>query len=76
MCLAVPGKLIERSELTGIVELMGVKREVSLLLCPSAEVEDYVLVHAGFVIEIIDADAANETLKLLQELDKKHVTGN
>lgn len=76
MCLAVPGKLVEKNEHTGIVELMGVKREVSLILCPAAEIDDYVLVHAGFVIEVIDESAAQETLRLLQELDEKYAEHN
>ncbi|AVX20561.1 MULTISPECIES: HypC/HybG/HupF family hydrogenase formation chaperone [Carboxydocella] len=72
MCLAVPGKLIEKKENTGVVELMGVKREVSLILCPSASVNDYVLVHAGFVIDVVDEEAALATIKLLQELEEKN----
>ena len=50
MCLAVPMKLVERAEELGVVELDGVRREVSLLLQPEARLGDFVLVHAGYAI--------------------------
>jgi len=51
MCLALPMRLVERRELTGIAELDGVRREVALMLLPeSVEVGDHVLVHAGYAL--------------------------
>ena len=66
MCLAVPGKVIKRDDnLKATVDMMGIERPVSLRLVPSAQVGDYVLVHAGFGIQIVDEQEAQETLELL-----------
>ena len=55
MCLAVPGKVIKRDDdLKATVDMMGIERPVSLRLVPTAQVGDYVLVHAGFGIQIVD----------------------
>ncbi|MCS7183484.1 MAG: HypC/HybG/HupF family hydrogenase formation chaperone [Thermoanaerobaculum sp.] len=67
MCLAVPMKLVSREELKGVVELSGVRREVSLMLLPEAEVGRYVLVHAGYAISQVDEEEAETTLALLRE---------
>lgn len=67
MCLAVPMKLVSREELKGVVELSGVRREISLMLLPEAEVGRYVLVHAGYAISQVDEREAEETLQLLRE---------
>ena len=48
--------------------MLGVQREVSLRLVPTAQVDDYVLVHAGFGIQVIDPAEAEETLRLVREL--------
>ncbi len=52
------------------VELGGVLREVSLTLTPEAEVGDYVLVHTGFAINVLDEEEAQETLRLLAEMEE------
>ena len=70
MCLAVPAKIIDRSEFLGTVDISGVTRQVSLMLLPAAEVGDYVLVHAGFAIQTIDEDEALRTLELFKELEQ------
>lgn len=67
MCLAIPMELIERDELEGIVELDGVRRTVSLMLLPEAEVGDHLLIHAGFAISSVNAEEAAETLALLRQ---------
>ena len=51
----------------GTAELGGVRRTVSLMLCPEAAVGDHVLVHAGFAIGRIDAGEAESTLALIDE---------
>lgn len=72
MCLAIPSEIIEIKEKMATIDLGGVRREVSLLLLPEeASVGDYVLVHAGFAIHKIDKEAAEETLKLLEEIAEK-----
>lgn len=66
VCLAIPMLLKERTEMEGIVELDGVTRTVSLMLLPDAEVGQHVLIHAGYAIGQVDADEAEQTLKLLR----------
>lgn len=68
MCLAIPMQLTERREFDGTAELRGVTRTVSLMLCPDANLGDFVLVHAGYAIGTIDADEAQKTLQLLDEV--------
>jgi hydrogenase expression/formation protein HypC len=67
MCLAIPMVVVERDEFVGVAEIDGVKRQVSMMYVPEAEVGDYVLVHAGFAIGQVDADEAAKTLELLRE---------
>ncbi len=72
MCLAVPSEVIEIKAKMAIIEVAGVRREVSLLLLPEeVSVGEFVLVHAGFAIHKIDKEAAEETLKLFEEIAKK-----
>ncbi|MFC2316073.1 MAG: HypC/HybG/HupF family hydrogenase formation chaperone [Selenomonas massiliensis] len=59
MCLAVPAKIVDIQDQLASVELNGVRRAASLMLLPEAAVGDYVLVHAGFAMQIVDhAEAA------------------
>lgn len=69
MCLAIPAKVtsIEEHRMAS-VDIMGVTRKVSLDLVPEAEVGDHVLVHAGFALQVVDEEFANETLELLKSL--------
>jgi hydrogenase expression/formation protein HypC len=53
-----------------VIELEGVRREISLLLCPEAAVGQYALVHAGFAISLIDEAQAAESLELLAEYSR------
>ena len=68
MCLAIPAlvKLIEDKEAE--VEIGGISRRISLWLTPEAKVGDYVLLHTGYAINILDQEEAEETLKLLEEI--------
>jgi len=68
MCLAVPAKVIDKLDMLATIEVEGVTRQVSLMLLPDANVGDYVLVHAGFAIQLIDEESAKQTLELLREL--------
>ena len=74
MCLSIPGKLIEiTSQLdetfrTGKVSFDGVIKEVSLTLVPEAKVDDYVMVHVGAAISVVDEEEAKKTFELLQQL--------
>ena len=69
MCIAVPMKVIDREGDVGVVELSGVTSRVSLALVPEASVGQYVIVHAGFAIQVLDEAAAEETLRLLAEIE-------
>ncbi len=73
MCLAVPGRLTDVAGegllRTGRAAFAGVSKEVSLGYTPEAAVGDYVLVHAGFAIAVLDAAAAERTLVELDRLD-------
>ncbi|MEW6338210.1 MAG: HypC/HybG/HupF family hydrogenase formation chaperone [Acidobacteriota bacterium] len=66
MCLAVPMKLTTRDDFTGVVELDGIQREVSLMLLPEAEIGDYLLIHAGYAIGRVDEAEALETIEVLR----------
>jgi hydrogenase expression/formation protein HypC len=66
MCLAVPMKLTTRDDLSGVVELDGIRREVSLMLLPEAEIGDYLLIHAGYAIGRVDEAEALETIAVLR----------
>ena len=68
MCIGVPIKLLERDEYSGIGEIEGVQRRVSLALLPEARVGDYILIHAGSGMKVIDEQAAAETIALLQKI--------
>ncbi len=54
MCLAFPAKVLEIEDDLATVERSGVKRSASLMLLPEAKVGDYVLIHAGFAMQVID----------------------
>ncbi len=68
MCLAIPMQLVERRDLEAVVEVQGVRRTISLMLFPEADVGDHVLVHAGYAIAKIDEEEARATLELLQQV--------
>jgi hydrogenase expression/formation protein HypC len=74
MCLAVPGKLAEIYEAGGVamarVDFGGVSREACLAYLPEAAVGDYVLIHAGFAIAMVDEAEARQTLEDLRRLDE------
>lgn len=70
MCLAIPALITEKkSDNLATAEILGVTREVALDLTPQANVGDYVLVHAGFAIEVVGADYAKETIELVKQLE-------
>jgi hydrogenase expression/formation protein HypC len=69
MCLAVPMKLVEiTGKGTGKVDSGGVKTDVSLMMIPDAHVGDYIIIHAGFGIEVLDPAEAEIRLDLFREL--------
>ncbi len=70
MCLAVPLRIQEIDGALAKVELGGVLREISLVLTPEARVGDYVLVHTGYAISVLDEEEAHQTLALLAEMEE------
>ncbi len=68
MCLAVPMKIVEMRGETAVAEIGGVRREVNVQLLEGAGVGDYVIDHAGFAIQKLDREDAEETLRLLREM--------
>ena len=78
MCLSIPGKLLEISSAldetfrVGRVSFDGIIREVSLTLVPEAKPGDYVMVHVGAAISLVDEEEAKKTFELLQQLGELH----
>ncbi|SUP40233.1 HypC/HybG/HupF family hydrogenase formation chaperone [Veillonella criceti] len=70
MCLAVPAQLIKVNEFIGTIELTGVTRDVNLMLVPEAKVGDYVLVHAGCAVQVVDEEEAKATMDAFRELEE------
>jgi hydrogenase expression/formation protein HypC len=69
MCLAIPARVTDIGEgHMATVDIMGVTRKVSLDLVPEAVEGDFVLVHAGFALQVVDEQFANETLEILKTL--------
>ena len=66
MCLAIPTKIISIDNDMAQVEIGGVTRKASIQLVPEAKVGDYIIVHAGFAIQILDEKYAKETLKFIK----------
>jgi hydrogenase expression/formation protein HypC len=73
MCLAVPGRIIDVDGLDpafrcATVDFCGIRKNVNLAFTPEAQPGDFVLVHVGFAITLIDEDEANRTFKYLQQI--------
>lgn len=67
MCIAIPSKIVEISDTFGIVDVDGARKDISLALIENPKVGDYVIVHAGYAIQKIDEQSAEETLNILRE---------
>jgi len=70
MCLAIPALIKSINGQQAQVDIEGVTRDASLQLTPEAKVGDYVLLHTGYSISVIDPEEAEETLKLLREMSE------
>ena len=68
MCLAIPALIRRIEDKEAEAEIGGITRRISLWLTPEAKVGDYVLLHTGYAINILDQEEAEETLKLLEEI--------
>ena len=75
MCLGIPAQIVELLDAEGGIakaEISGVRRNVSIALCPEAEVDDWVLVHVGFALSRIDEEQARETIALLEQMGEAY----
>ncbi len=75
MCLAIPGQIVSISgddplTRTGKVNFGGIVKEVNLAYVPEAKVGDYVIVHVGFAISIVDEQEAKEVFEYLREMEQ------
>ena len=68
MCLAIPVKIVSLDGDEAEAEIGGVRRRVGIVFTPEAKVGDYVLLHTGYAIGVVDEAEAEETLKLLEEI--------
>ena len=68
MCLAVPALLHSVAGSSAKADFGGVSREISIVLVPEAKDGDYVLIHAGFAIALIEKKEAEETLRVFKEI--------
>ena len=74
MCLSIPSQVvsIDREKMTAIVDTLGVKREVGIdFIADEVKVGDFVLIHIGYAMNIIDEEYAKESIKLYQEIIEK-----
>jgi len=77
MCLAVPGKIVsiygeDQLERKGKVDFGGILREVSLAYVPDAKVDDYVIVHVGFALNVVDDEEAESLIKYVKQMEAEH----
>jgi len=72
MCLAVPGKVIEKFEAKGIrmgkMDFDGITKNICLEYVPDIQIGEYAIVHVGFAMEKVDEQAALETLQLFRDM--------
>lgn len=76
MCLAIPARIIEiednvySTDRMATVELAAIRCQVSLVLTPEAQMGDYVIVHAGFALSVLDEEEAQETLEIFRAMEE------
>jgi hydrogenase expression/formation protein HypC len=71
MCLAIPVRVVElRGEDTAVVDLDGIRKEISLALVDGVALGDYVILHVGYALSRLDPEEAERTLALFAELPK------
>lgn len=71
MCVGIPAMIEECDEISAMVTISGVRREISMMTLPdptAAKAGDWVLVHAGYAVSILDPEEAQETLRMMVEM--------
>ena len=77
MCLALPVKVIELGPVdTAIVDLGGVRKEISLALLDDVNIGDYVILHVGYALSKLDPDEAAKTLALFAAIDESELAAS
>lgn len=77
MCLAIPAQVVElRDGDNAVVDLAGVRKEISLSLVEGVAVGDYVIVHVGYALNKLDPEEAEQTLKLFAEMGQLTADGD
>ena len=81
MCLGIPGKVVQiigEDPLyrMGKIDFGGIQKEISLAYVPDAQMEDYVIVHAGFAISVVDEEEAHKVFEYLKEMGEIAELGN
>jgi len=71
MCLAVPAQLVECEGEEAVADLHGNRVKINTVLVGDVKVGDWVLIHAGFAIQLLDEQAVEETFAVLEDLDKR-----
>jgi hydrogenase expression/formation protein HypC len=68
MCLAIPALIQSINSNFAQADIGGISRSISIMLTPDVKVGDYVLIHTGYAISVLDQEEAEETLKLFEEI--------
>ncbi|MBA4372121.1 MAG: HypC/HybG/HupF family hydrogenase formation chaperone [Thermodesulfovibrio sp.] len=69
MCLAIPSRIVQIDDLRAVVDVYGARREINLMLMPEeVGIGDYVLVHAGFALQKVEQEAAQEALQMISKI--------
>jgi hydrogenase expression/formation protein HypC len=75
MCLAIPGKVEKKYDKNGLemglIDFSGTKTEVCLAYVPEAEIDSYVIVHAGFAISVLDEDEAEKVFDEFRRMEAR-----
>jgi hydrogenase expression/formation protein HypC len=79
MCLAIPGRIVEIEQESGVirsgkVDFDGILKNVNLSYVPKAKVGDYVIVHVGFALNVLDEKDALESISLMKEITEQNET--
>ena len=70
MCLAIPARIVALGDNeTATVDLGGIRKDISLALVPEARLDDYVIIHVGYALGLIDPEEAQRTLAIFAELE-------
>lgn len=76
MCLALPARVVElRENELGVVDLGGVRKEISLALLDDVQAGDYVIVHVGYALSKLDVEEAEATLRMFAEMGEMQTAG-